>query len=243
VNKIGFARLGRNNITPHAQQDIFSTNVAAGSLNNRSAEPGPGVLAVVDTTSLMSIVSNHLLINGGKGTPSYTDPRVNYTSLTRLAGRALFFDVTLSATNAFVRLGWSTTTTNTNGEAVILFNSSGQVNVFSTSSDNALDGTYSAATLYHVCILLRTTGASFFIRSAAYPKWTMLPPSNVGATTPLFPSIFNHSAITVVDDWDIQDLPALQARDQGRNLGYMLALFRLGKSPGIAPPRIEAATR
>jgi len=103
-------------------QDLFSTDLPAGSLNATNAEPGPGVRTVIDTENKESISANQLTFSGGKTVSSYTDPRMNYPAQTRIAGRTLFFDITLPAINTFIRLGWATTVTDFNGEGIILFN-------------------------------------------------------------------------------------------------------------------------
>jgi hypothetical protein len=214
----------RGGIKRFVLRDEFNDIKAVGIVNNTSAAPGPGVRTVVDTENKLSIINRKLTFTGGKTVASYTDPRLNYASVGRKAGRALCFTITLPATDKHVRFGWATSAIDFNGDAMIHFSNGATINISSSATINAQNLSSYTATTYKVSVVLRTTGAMWFIRGGVFTNWTLLWINETGNTANLIPSIFNHSSAITISDWKIIDLP------NPYNTMYGLATSRLATS-------------
>ncbi len=58
-------------------------------------------------------------------------------------------------------------------------------------------GTFANSTEYKIALVLRSTGAYYFIKGGAFTNWSLLWIASVGATTNLYPNIANRSATSV----------------------------------------------
>lgn len=164
-------------------QDEYTTNLAAGSVHDTNAEPGPGVRHVVDTGSLVPIAS-------GKITPvgksTYNDPRYGYsTPLTRAAGLAFLFSYNQPTTAVgfidYVGLVPGLTTAINAAHGFILDSQALGVKATEAGIDWPL-----AAVLpigdYEFAIILRANGAFYVRRDTNQLLWV----SNAGNTATLY---------------------------------------------------------
>ena len=187
-------------------RDNFSAAIAAGSLDNTKADPGPGTRDVVtDTNSKLSITGGALsFATGGVGAG---DPGLWYTSQTRAVGRALMASVNVAV--AAPLIGWDS---NQAGDIVggIAFAGSGNLQ----SKVNALTiGAYSTGVAYSIAVIFRATGEWLLIKGGAFTNWTLLWASPTNNTATVYPvlTVNNTGSVHTVDDFRIpQDLIVIQ---------------------------------
>ena len=162
-------------------RDDFTTDLAAGSVNGTAAEPGPGTRTVTD-------VGNHLSISGGQLISDDAGSRLSaYPAITRTAGRILIGEMGLAAANYCI-IGFATDTAATN-QHQIAFRNLGHVyiknfNTFLTMYDTGIV----LGTHYYCAIILRATGAFYFIKGGIWTNWTLLYSYNLLNTATLYPT-------------------------------------------------------
>jgi hypothetical protein len=150
--------------------DKFTTTVAAGSVNNTSAEPTGGVRTVTDTNSKLSISSGVAsFVTGGVGVG---DPGLWYPTQARKAGRTLLSLVNTTGA-ASVTFGW-TVAANTTTQETIRLAASNALHQVSDATVITI-GTYTNNTDYQLCTILRAAGTFFFIKGGTeFPNWTLV---------------------------------------------------------------------
>lgn len=186
-------------------RDDYSDILAAGSVDGTYSNPTGGIRAVVDSENKLSIDGNTLVLAGGKTAPAYTDPRLNYPTISRRMGKMLAFKITLPTADKHIRLGLGSNSTDINGEGIIHFANNGVINCFSSGTINTAASTYTAGT-YNVAIILKDIGAYWFIKGENFIEWTLLWNSNTGNSLNLTPSVFNYQSAALIDDFRILDL-------------------------------------
>jgi hypothetical protein len=82
-------------------RDLFTTDLAAGSVNATNAEPGPGARSVTDGGNIISITGGALTING----TASGDSGVYYATKTRAGGRAFKFRFSSFTSGGLGRMG------------------------------------------------------------------------------------------------------------------------------------------
>ena len=148
--------------------DAFTTDRAAGAVNGTSAEPTGGTRTVVDTNNKLSITGGQLsFAAGGVGG---TDPRLTYSSLSRTAGKVFTTNV---VANGNLYAGFSTSTVATLNGPDYLFSSNGTI-IYSHGGSTTNLGVSVAGTSYQLSIILRSTGAYYYIKGGIYTNWTLL---------------------------------------------------------------------
>lgn len=146
--------------------DQFLTDRAAGAVNGTSAEPTGGTRTVTDTGSQISISGSSLLIGSGAGSP-----RISWTEQTRVAGKALIGNI--SATVNDMYFGFATTIGISTGNLFRIRPGGLNISTFENSVTNAL-GDLVAGTTYQYAVVLRSTGAYYYVKGGAYTNWTLL---------------------------------------------------------------------
>jgi hypothetical protein len=157
-----------------------------------------GVRTVTDTENKLSISSSQLSFAGGKTSPAWGDPGIWYPSTARTAGKILLNQFTPIDDNT-TRFGFYSTQSsfgeNTMGSA------SNQVGKFYVSANaNHGDGTRTNGTAYQTAVVLRNSGAYYFVKGGTQTNWTLLLSSSQGNTNMLFPGISNYSATFTADN-------------------------------------------
>lgn len=197
--------------------DQFTNAQAAPIANPRNAEPGPGVWTITDPNSHLSIASAALRIQGASG--AYTDPLVVSGAYTRTVGRALLFKFMVTSGSQWL-VGWADSTSNGTASAKHSFFagaalSSGIFYWFGTGTTVALTPALTNSVWYEVAIVLRGTGALFFLRGGTeFPIWALLQVDKLISTSPMYVTSRNSTLLTdaYLDDVRVIDLGLLDGR-------------------------------
>jgi hypothetical protein len=149
--------------------DEFTSDEAAPLTSPRTAEPGPGTMTIVDTASRLSIGGDQLVQSGNHVAAG--DPGIWAEGITRAAGLAVIGKLTAGSNSLSMSFGFDSN--QAGGQTVaIYFLGGGLIRVLDTSGANNA-GAYTATT-YDLAVVLRTTGAFYFIKGGAYTLWTLL---------------------------------------------------------------------
>lgn len=175
-------------VVAYTLYDVFTTNRAAGAVNGTTSESpvstGGGVTrAVTDTTNKLSINSGRALFAGS--VTDFRDPRLTYAATTRTSGRVLIVLInSLNITIDRAMFGWSASqSTQATMEGLYL-----NQGIIVQWSGNLTTGVpYSASTDYQYAIVLRSTGAWYFIKGGAFANWTLFWISSANSTATLYP--------------------------------------------------------
>ncbi len=166
--------------------DQFLIDVTAGSVPGTSASPGPGERIGTDTDSKMSISEDALNLDS-HSTPAAGDPGNLYDTIIRLAGRLMIVNISVD-TGARLALGFDTNQSGDFGENHFRFNP-GSILTVRIGGANIAVGAYSTATIYTVVIILRSSGAEYFIKGGMFINWTLLSEDEIDNTSLLNPGI------------------------------------------------------
>jgi hypothetical protein len=218
-------------INGYLLNDTFTTDRTAGAVNGTAAEPGPGVREATDTNSKLSLASGSVSFATGGGAAS--DPRLSYQPVARATG--LLIKGTILHTSQGANWGLTQTLATPPSEAIRINGTSLSLRV---NAVGLVVGTAATTTRYELAIVLRSSGAHYFIKGGAFSNWTLLWVSALVAVTPLIPvveaiasnSVFTNEYIYIPPDrW----LPVPLASD-----GFGLAAFGptdgAGHAEGIA---------
>lgn len=194
-------------------RDDFTDTVAAGSVNGTDADPGPGVRAVVDTESKLSL-SSGVMNMAPKASPAAGDPRIHYTvgaaALARAAGLCLVGAARPAAANTGLRLvAWDT---DTSGDGLHIMNLSTTGNF--GNSQQSYNVSYAANEWAYGAIVLRSAGYHALAKgggSTALADWSRLWVRVADTNTPLYPSAINQSATYTQEYVRVAQLGALWA--------------------------------
>ena len=173
--------------------DTFSTDVAAGSVNGTAADTG-GNRTVVDTENKLNVGGGNLNFTGVKTSPSAGDPAIIYPAVSRVAGKILTNSINMSVVGDYfpLALGLSATGNfqNYNNLANGFYVAPTSISAGDTTGHN-VGGTLSSGTLYNFALILKSTGAYYYIKGGTYTNWTLLWISSTGNTASLYPVISN----------------------------------------------------
>ena len=187
--------------TAYTISDSFTTNLAAGAVNGTAAEPGGGTRVVVDTNSRLSIASNKITIAAGSAVTGLW-----YAQQTRQAGLAILGTYNFTTAGS-LSMGWdSDQTASTSPIATIYQNSGGGggLSIRDNSSGKAVGANLSSGTDYQMAVVLRSTGAWYFIKGGIYTNWSLVWVSSAG-TANLYPTIQDegNTGVATFDDFRI----------------------------------------
>jgi hypothetical protein len=175
-------------------KEDFSTDLAAGSVNGTTAVPGPGGdRAVVDTESKLSLSSGSLAINGGKAVPAEGDPGIWWPEMTRTAGLMLILDLTTGATNVRTLAGWDSAQLGPPNRHSFYFYSDGTLRAYDVAANLKFGIDYTADTNYKLALVLRATGAFYFVRISS--SWELVFVSDSDANAAVYPCITNRDMV------------------------------------------------
>lgn len=168
--------------------DTFTTNRAAGAVNGTKAEPGPGVRDVNDTGSKLSLSGGSLVI--ATAAPGTGNPRLLYARQGRSAGLVAVAALTTPASGAAgpARAGWTYSPTGIYGTEAVAFATSNVLEA-RVNLTNVTVGASALGTAYVVAVVLRSSGAFYFIKGGAFTNWTMLWSSTGVVDTPMAPVV------------------------------------------------------
>ncbi len=178
-------------------EDRFEFDKAAGSVNNSLSTSGH-LRSATDAEGKLSIAGGVLTFAGGKATPAWGNPGLWYPTQARVAGKVLFAQFNITSAAQF-EIGWDT---NQAGQVSVghAFNpASGMLWVVENNAGRNC-GTYSQSTNYQIAVILRDTGAFYFIRGGGFTTWTLVWIGMAGSTAILYPGIANNNAIISADN-------------------------------------------
>ena len=199
------ARIGSRRVpysaTIYLLCDRFDNPLAAGSVNGTNATPGPGVRAVTDTESKLSITGSVLSFAGGKASPVWGDPGLWYPAQTRVAGKVLLAKIVNMPTTALIKeaTGWGTAQSGLMAANVLALNV-GNLRQWDNSSGDIIVGVYASSTTYSVAHVLRATGAFHIIKGGAFTNWTLVWITGLNSTSTLYPGILSYNAAFAADN-------------------------------------------
>jgi lysophospholipase L1-like esterase len=183
----------------------------------RTATPGPGTLTVTDAGSKLSISASTLAVATGGGIGSTA---LQATSLARTAGRMIFTVVKGTTYTNPLPLGWwkNTTLTYAGGANVAngLFISGANMDPMANGAFFSVYAAVHGGTTYQLAIVLRGTGAFYFMRGGDLKNaWTLQWVDSVEATTPVYPTLAPAQMAGNFGEWDVRDLGGSFATDYG----------------------------
>lgn len=175
--------------------DNFLTDLAAGSVHNTAAEPGPGTRVVVDTENKLSIANDKIVFAGGATIPAYGDPGYWLDAVTRTAGYLMKLELNLSATSLkIISFGWDSDQSGAIATHQMRFKDDATIVYVDGGGNLVTPETFSLNTNYQVILFLRATGFAAFLKGAGYADWTFLLDSRQNTTTPIYPSVANYNS-------------------------------------------------
>lgn len=148
--------------------DQFTTDRAAGAINGTSAEPVGGTRTVVDTNNKISISGGLLSLATGSVANDY----IAWPIQTRVLGKA--FIATITPSVASVSIGFDRVQGGALNDAIVFSTTNNIICAQNGNVTNKVVGTWVAGTEYQVAVILRTTGAFYFIRGGTFTNWTFL---------------------------------------------------------------------
>ena len=203
---------GRGSVV-YQLRDEFTTTASAPLTSPRTAEPGPGILTFVDTENKMSISGGALVSLAGKTVSAWGDPAFWGAAQTRVTGLALLASISIGSGN-FAQFGWDTDQTGTGEIAAHCFYIS-STGWLAGQAGNVQIVTVSVATAYQVALVLRSTGAFWFIKGGTFSSWTLLWVGTTENTATLYPSLQVYSIATTLDYCRVRQLAAPFTTDNG----------------------------
>jgi len=173
--------------------DQFTTNRAAGAVNGTSAEPTGGARTVNDTDGDALSISGGTLVSANPNS-SWGNPGIWYSAITRAAGLTLVGTIQKSG-SAYAGFGFfpSVPYTTQPTTATVGFRlNAGATFPFLANPDGGQVAELDNGT-YNMAIVLRTTGAYYYIKGGTYTNWTLLSISSLLSTATLFPGISEYN--------------------------------------------------
>ncbi|KKU59050.1 MAG: hypothetical protein UX82_C0029G0001, partial [Microgenomates group bacterium GW2011_GWE1_47_12] len=173
--------------------DEFTTDRAAGAVNGTSAEPTGGTRTVADTLSKLTIGNGTLnfAATGGGG----MNPGLWYTGQSRVAGKIMSCEYVGTASRFYC--GWDTSASASHMTTAhsIRANPSSDFVIYpgATNVSSAL----TPGTSYRLVLVLRETGAYYYIKGGTYTNWTLLWIGATDSTATLYPGVGTSDTTTV----------------------------------------------
>jgi len=164
--------------------DQFTTDRAAGSVNGTSAEPTGGTRTVLDSNNVLSISGG--LLTFATGGAAAGNPGIAYSSLTRSAGLSLIGSITPTGSSS-ICFGFDNYISGNVGANCLQFQGGDFLAFESFASQPKAQEGWTASTTYSTAVVLRSTGAYYFIKGGAYSDWTMIWISSINNSDPVYP--------------------------------------------------------
>ena len=238
IESMALHRSGGGYVSAWLLRDNFTTDLAAGSVNGTAAEPGPGVRTVTDTENKLSISGGAAVFAGGKAAPGYGDPYLWYTDPRDRVPGVLVFVKNINQNNASSYYGFGRIDTLYPAIAGIRFVSGLAIQLMANDGTNQpIIGAYSISTNYDATVILRATGAFFFVRGGAFTSWTLLYVDKSLTLSPLYAKTGSINAVVSFTDFDVAQLswlPSPILSDGFDNAGALTESDGRGHQEGIA---------
>ncbi|KKP86118.1 MAG: NOTCH2 protein, partial [Candidatus Roizmanbacteria bacterium GW2011_GWA2_35_8] len=170
--------------------DQFTTDRAAGAVNGTSAEPTGGTRTVVDTENYLSINSGTLNINRLSNV-NYADPGINYPTITRTVGKVMIWKANVSSSQYRWYAGLTNNANGIYGNSIFLNSSDGSIlaTYGTIGNTSAAVGSLSLGTDYYFAVVLKSSGAYYYVKGGTYTNWTLLYIDSSYSLSPLYPGM------------------------------------------------------
>jgi len=169
--------------------DTFTTGRAAGAVNGTDAEPGPGRRTVVDTNSKLSLSGgNAVFATGGVGNG---DPSIRYAGQNRVGGRLLTAELIYDSAVGF-SAGFDTDTSG--GLNAANLNASSTNLRAMADGVSVVVGAIVLGATYKLCVVLRESGAYYFVKGGTFTNWTLVWINGGNITSIVYPALAANSA-------------------------------------------------
>ena len=173
-------------------RDEFDGVVPAGSVNGTYSNSGH-TRTVVDTDSKLS-VSGGVLNMAAHSTPAWGDPGLWYPAITRAAGTVLLAQINAADVTKNLEVGWDTGQAGAlNGNALRIL--SDTIKPYDSGAAGPVVGVPVDATDYVVAIVLRASGAQYYIKGGTFTTWTKLWQSATDSTATLYAALANYDMV------------------------------------------------
>ncbi len=199
-------------------RDEFTTTESAPLASPRTCEPGPGALTLVQNDGQFSISGGKLQIPLGTITV-LKDIGYFSTGLSRSCGLLLNQQLNLANIGAYLYFGFNISQQvgwwndqNANGW---YFSGYGGFNAIYSNVGTVVNHSVVANTEYQFALVLRTTGAWWFIKGGAYTDWTLWWAVNINSAATVYPALSNGNAQGTQDHIRVRQLPAPFDTDYG----------------------------
>lgn len=178
-------RIGR-----YLVNDTFTTNRAAGAVNNTAAEPGPGLRVVVDTGNRFSLAGGSVVFGTGG---SAGDPGCWYQGLPIGAGRVIIAQITVTANTIRTYIGYDA---NQSGAFSLRygFATTTAINILvpGMASSQVL-ASYTTGSTYGLALSSRALGGAFaFLKKTT--TWNLLYHVTISSQAILYPGFAQFSS-------------------------------------------------
>lgn len=169
-------------VPSYTLNDQFTTDLAAGAVNGTSAEPTGGTRTVVDTNSKLSIAGGQLSF--ATGGASNTNPALNYSSVSRVAGKVLYGEI--NHTSGYPEFGFTSSLYGQPNSGFVWYGTNGDIRIYNAGLGSAL-GSFISGTNYKYVVVLRSAGAYYYVKGGVYTNWTLLGISSTENAATLYP--------------------------------------------------------
>lgn len=166
-------------------RDDFLTDEAAPLTSPRTAEPGPGIGTIIDTTNAASISGNQFVVASSN---AIGDPGVWYEQITRVAGICFYSKLTPDD-NRGIHVGWDTNqAAGIEGNSIRLGAADQNIVLSDFGAAEPDVGDFTNGTEYELAVVLRSAGAFPLIKGGIFTEWTLLYALNTWGGNP-FPGV------------------------------------------------------
>jgi hypothetical protein len=149
-------------------------------------------VSILPTSGLLSIGSGALNFAGGKASPAYGDPGIWYPSTTRVAGKMLISDLTVTDVTSGLEIGYDTNQSGALAGSSIRIVSDTYLPYDGGTARGSV-ATPADATNYKTAVIQRAAGAYHLLKTTTgYWKLVWSDPTNNTAT--LYPALSNYNA-------------------------------------------------
>jgi len=225
----------RRGMPKYDLRDTFDDGRAAGEGDGTYATDGVNTRTDVDTDSKLTQSDSKLNL-APHSTPAWGDPGRWYDAQTREAGLVLLGTVKIDDVTNLCEFGFDA------GQSGVL-----TVNALRVTSDTIVPydsgsagpavAVPADATEYRLAVVLRSTGAFYYIKGGAFTSWTLLWISDTDNTATVYPAAITNSATLTVDNMRISktrwlDVPLLS--DGFGSAGPITESDGLGHAEGVA---------
>ena len=203
MNKRKLLTLMGGHITRFLMRDEFVTARAAGDVEGTNLEPLGGVRNVIDTENKLTISGNRLVFSGGKSSLAFADPAYYQPAVSRLAGRALWFEITGTTISGLLsHFGFADR--KAASEVGLLIRQLSTSIVLRATNNSPVLTTVTEGVSYQCLLVLRAAGGFLYIKGGTeFPTWELVGLTQEDTTATLYPAISDYASVLSFDFYNI----------------------------------------